>query len=84
MNIHPDNRTAYEAQANLIIANQETARADFLARPSIMLGVVPMNGGGGLWIAKYGGLHCVGKTPDQAMEAFDRMWYGKYPGPDPK
>ena len=81
MNIHPDNRTAYEAQANLIVANQETARADFMARPSVMLGVKPRKQSDGTWIAYYGDIIGMGTTPDEAMADFDLTWAGK---PDPK
>lgn len=83
MNIHPDNRTAYEAQANLVVANHEMARADFMARPSVILKVQPMKIGESWW-AEYGDVTGSGATPDKAMAAFDRIWYGEFQGPNAK
>lgn len=62
---------------------REYWRADFLARPSIMLGIVPKKDGD-QWCALYGadlmeGVAGVGETPDQAMAAFDAEWLGRKP-----
>lgn len=53
-------------------------RATFLARPSVMLGVVPTLDGDH-WCALYGpnlmeGVAGFGPTPDAAMAAFDAEW----------
>ncbi len=53
-------------------------RAQFLARPSVMLGLTPRPDGD-QWCVLYGenlqdGVAGFGPTPDDAMEAFDREW----------
>jgi hypothetical protein len=59
----------------------ETERAIFLARPSVMLGVVPKKDGG-QWCALLGpnlmeGVAGFGDSPDEAMTAFDIAWFKK-------
>ena len=79
MNIHPDNRTAFEFDNNVDIGLEELRRASFLARPSVMLGIKPYPDGNE-WCALYGenimtGVYGFGDSPDEAMLAFDKEWY---------
>jgi hypothetical protein len=81
MNIHPDNRTPYEHDMIGRVINSEFERAVFMARPSVMLGVVP-KADGTEWCAMLGdnlmeNVVGFGKTPDEAMLAFDKAWYEK-------
>lgn len=81
MNIHPDNRTAFEADNNIDIGLSESNRAHFLARPSVMLNLVPILDGNA-WCVLYGenlqvGICGFGDSPDEAMLNFDKEWYKK-------
>ena len=65
------------------ILADEAARAHFLCRPSVMLGVVPKPDGNA-WCALLGpnlmeGVCGFGPTPNEAMYAFDKAWYEKKP-----
>jgi len=62
-------------------AVEELERADFLRRPSVMLGVKP-HLDGNKWCALYGvnlqeGVSGFGDSPDEAMKAFDEAWREK-------
>ena len=72
-------------QRNLLngAAEDEAARAEFLSRPSVMLGLVPMVDGN-KWSVLYGsnimeGVVAFGDTPDEAMRAFDDAWVHERP-----
>ena len=86
MNIHPDNRTPYERDMITRIVNDEFDRAQFLARPSVMLGLVPIPDGDA-WSVLYGenlqeGVCGFGDTPVEAMLDFDRAWYAQIGEPE--
>ena len=81
MNTHPDNRTAYEAQMAHLTAEHEFRRADFMSRPSVMLGLLPKLDGDS-WCVLMGenlqvGIAGFGDSPEKAMAAFDKAWYEK-------
>lgn len=64
---------------NTLLMEQD--RAEFLRRPSVMLGLVPRKDGS-KWSVVYGeniqeGVCGFGDTPDKAMDAFDRTWFGQ-------
>lgn len=60
----------------------ERDRAKFMARPSVMLGIVPVLDGNA-YIAKFasqdlqGGVAGSGDTAEEAMKDFDRDWFSK-------
>jgi hypothetical protein len=67
-----------EPHVNQLIAI-ETGRADFMSRPSVMLGVKPKQDGD-QWCAMLGdnlmeNVAGFGDAPDKAMMAFDSAWY---------
>jgi hypothetical protein len=81
MNIHPDNRTMYELDMIGRIVGLEFDRSEFMARPSVMLGLVPIPDGD-QWSVLYGdnlqdGVCGFGDTPDDAMLDFDKNWKGQ-------
>lgn len=79
-------RDYYDAQifnVEIGAAQQMVLRADFLCRPSVMLGLVPKLDGD-QYCALYGsnlqeGIAGFGDTPDAAMKAFDQEWYKAAP-----
>ena len=78
MNIHPDNRTAYEHDMIGRVINSEFERAVFMARPSVMLGIKP-KADGDAWCAMLGdnlmeNVCGFGDSPDAAMADFDKAW----------
>ena len=71
MNIHPDNRTAFEFDNMVEIGLLENKRVIFLSRPSIMLNLIPI-ADGKEWSVIYGGnlmegVCGFGDSPDEAM-----------------
>ncbi|HDY90014.1 MAG TPA: hypothetical protein ENH82_18075 [bacterium] len=81
MNIHPDNRTAFEFDIMSETLLAENERANFLKRASVMLNLVPIKDGNA-WCALYGkdlqsGISGFGDSPDEAMRDFDKHWKEK-------
>jgi len=67
-----------EHQYRMQVAACQEDRALFLARPSVMLGLVPKPDGN-QWCALYGeniqdGVAGFGDSPNAAMQAFDVAW----------
>ena len=63
------------------ILADESFRAAFLSRPSVMLGLRPALDGNA-WCVLYGAniqeeVYGFGDSPDAAMAAFDKEWYAK-------
>lgn len=81
MNISFENLSPYEADMRRRVVELEFERACFLARPSVMLGIVPFKDGD-QWCTLYGanlqeGICGFGDTPDAAMQEFDKGWRGQ-------
>lgn len=78
MNIHPDNRSIQDWSWIQSALEDEANRAAFMCRPSVMLGVKPVQDGNA-WLAIYGdlpsGVVGSGDSPELAMADFDRAWY---------
>ena len=77
-NVHYDNLTACELDSRTNTLVFECERAIFLARPSVMFGLVPIPDGN-QWSVLYGenlmeGVAGFGDTPDEAMADFDKNW----------
>lgn len=73
MNISAENRTAYETDMMTRIISLEFDRAKFLARPSVMLGLIPKRDYG-RWRVSHGDINGYGDSPDKAMQDFDKRW----------
>ena len=71
-----DECSGYEKDCRHKIAELEVTRALFLARPSVMLGLVPIMVGTNKWRVWHGA-EGFGTSPGAAMAAFDKEWKGE-------
>ncbi len=76
----------YERDMRQRCSDLEFERACFLARPSVMLGLIPALDGD-QWCALYGpnlqeGVAGFGDSPDEAMAAFDKAWKQSITNPE--